>query len=90
MRLNKKGKPYQEPDQPKPSVIMDAAGNYYHATKAPEGFCRCGIMMALQPKQNKYVFPTAVSARHAIAHTMSYLKSINVEFNPKDYYVKAA
>lgn len=90
MKLNKHGKPYQEPDQPKKSVIVDAAGNYYHAATAPDGLCKCGIMMALLPNKNKYVFQTAVSARHAISHTMQYLKSINVEFNPKDYYVKEA
>lgn len=90
MKLNKHGKPYKEPDQPKKSIVVDSDGNFYHPTKAPDGLCKCGIMLALLPRNYRYVFPTARSARHAINHTEKYLKSIGVKFNPKDFFVKSA
>lgn len=90
MKLNKHGKPYQEPDQPKKSVIVDTKGNFYHPMKAPDGLCKCGIMLSLSPQKDKYIFPSIISARHAISHTEKYLTSINVKFNIKDFFVKSA
>ena len=88
MKLNRHKRKYVDQTPPKRSRIVDAQGGVYHPIPAPAGLCKCGIMMALKPQNTDYVFPSAVSARHAISHTMTYLKSINIEFNPKDYFVE--
>lgn len=89
MKLNKHGRPYTEPDKPKRSIVTDKEGNFYHPTKAPDGLCKCGIMLALAPKKDKYVFPSVISAQHAISHTGKYLKSIGVEFDYKNFLVRS-
>ena len=80
MRLNKKGKPYIEPNPPQPCRIRSKSGLIYSATKAPDGLCRCGVMLELKPSHKDYIFPTSKQATHAISHTLKVLASINAEF----------
>lgn len=88
MRLNKKGKPYIEPNPPQKCRIVNSDGLIFKAAKAPEGFCRCGIMLELMPSTKDYIFPTTKSAIHAIAHTVEYMKSLGVILSPKDFFVE--
>ena len=83
MRLNKKGKPYIEPNPPQPYRVRSKDGLIYSATKAPDGLCRCGIMLELKPSTKDYIFPTSKQATHAVSHTLKFLASIGVESGDK-------
>ena len=80
MKLNKKGKPYQDPLQwIKKCRVVNSKGLVYHPTKAPAGLCKCGVMLELKPRKEDYIFPSTSRAQHAISHTMKYLDSLNAE-----------
>jgi hypothetical protein len=88
MRLNRSGKPYQEPDQPKKCVIVDKGGLFYHPTPAPEGFCKCGVMLKLKTNPNEYIFAAHTHAIHAREHTIRWLKDNEFPFDPDDFIIK--
>lgn len=88
MRLNKKGKPYIEPNPPQKCRIVNSDGLIFKATNAPNGFCRCGIMLELMPTTKDYIFPTTKSAVHAIAHTLKYATSLGLDLSPKDFLIQ--
>lgn len=77
------------PSPPVPCSIQTSEGLYYHPTKAPQGLCRCGIMLELKPKKEKYIFPSVHRANHARNHTITYLKGMGVSVNyEKEFIVK--
>jgi len=88
MKLNKKGKPYVEPDKPVPCRVVDKQGGIYHATNAPAGFCKCGIMLEVSTYSSDYVFPSRIKASHAREHTIRYLSQIGFDVDPSDYIIE--
>ena len=88
MKLNRSGKPYQEPDQPKTCVIVDKEGNFYHPTPAPEGFCKCGVMLMLKTNPNIHIFSARTHAIHAREHTIKWMKNNGLPFDPDNFVIK--
>ena len=89
MRLNKHGKPYQDPLQwIRKCRIKSPSGLIYHPIKAPEGLCNCGIMLELKPKIEDHIFPSTSRAYHAISHTLKFLKQSGVELEVKEFIVE--
>ena len=83
MKLNKKGKPYVEPDPARPCHVVDRMGLFYHPTTAPAGFCKCGVILKLNTQKKEYVFQSHAKAIHAKEHTIRWLKENG--FEPVDY-----
>ncbi len=88
MKLNKKGKPYIEPDQPKKCRVVNKLGEIYHATNAPQGFCKCGIMLQLNTKKTDFIFESRVKALHAREHTIRWLTQNGFEVDYDDFIVE--
>lgn len=88
MRLNKHGKPYIEPAPKRQCRVTNVDGLVYRAIKAPDGLCRCGIMLALKPGIEDYIFPTTKSATHAISHTLKFLESSGITVSAKEFFIE--
>jgi hypothetical protein len=73
---------------PIPCKIKNKQGLYYHPTKAPEGLCKCGVMLGLKPRKEGYVFPARIRARHAIEHTIRFLKVSGLPFDAEDFIIE--
>lgn len=89
MKLNKKGRPYIEPDQPKRCVIKDKSGWFYHPTKAPDGLSKCGVMLQLNTKKTPHIFESRARALHAREHTIRFLVNSGLPFDGENFIVEA-
>jgi hypothetical protein len=91
MRLNRKGKPYQNPAQLITKCrIKNRDGLIYHPTKAPDGLCNCGVMLELKPCRQDYIFNSKSRAEHAISHTLKFLKENGIEILEKQFIIENA
>jgi len=89
MKLNRKGKPYQDPARfIMKCRIKSPDGLVYHPTKAPDDLCRCGVMLELKPRKDDYVFNSSARAEHAISHTLKFLSGQGVELKTKEFFVE--
>jgi hypothetical protein len=86
----KKNKEKGIPSQPKPCKIVDREGLNYHPVAAPDGLCKCGVMLAFMPRKNVYIFPSHIRANHAISHTISYIKQNDLPIDITNFIVKEA
>ncbi len=89
MRKNKRGKPYQDPLQwVKKCRIKSPDGLIYHATKAPNGLCRCGVMLELRPRKDDFIFSSISRANHAISHTLKFLNELGIDKSIDQFIVE--
>jgi len=58
----------------------------YGVVNAPDGFCKCGLMLGLMPVTD-YIFPSVVRAEHALAHLAKFLKERDIEFDLRKYSI---
>ncbi len=77
------------PTPSKLARVMDLEGNIYHPTKAPEGLCKCGVMLELKPRKTDYIFPSRARALHAREHTIRYLFQNNMPVDKDNFIVEA-
>ena len=89
MKLNKKKRPYIEPDPAKPCRVVDKNGLIYHPTKAPDGLCKCGVMLGLMPKSEDYVFDSRQRAAHAKDHTIKFLFQSNLPVDKSNFIIES-